>query len=132
LVLGVWYDIGMKLMGRADLYNIFWELKEGLVEKCDSRLLEDGSAVATVDLDGEPLCTKAAERTLLDSGLTGQVNICYKSKQLLASLTTKAFKDIGWDIEGMRAANDRKLWVKPCVYGVAHLRDFKWMLSRMG
>lgn len=126
-----WQDLGIKLLGKPLLFNIFQELERALVDQCDPALLEEGSAVRKVEVAGEPPCLRAARCNLF----TTDKSVCASLESVggqgfRANFTRKTLKAIGWDVEEMLAADNRKVWIKPCLYGVSHLRDFKWLRSR--
>lgn len=127
-----WEAAGIKMLGKPEIYEIFRELERALVNRCGPALLEDGSAIRDVDLAGEPHCTQASQRTLQFSRNQVIVSFKYNSIKLEVNLTPGALRAVGWDVEAMAASNDRndrKIWVKPCIYGVTHLRDFRWLVS---
>jgi hypothetical protein len=44
-----WEDLGVKLLGRPEIFGLFREIERSLVNPCDPALWEDGSAVLEVD-----------------------------------------------------------------------------------
>lgn len=83
-----------------------------------------------VDRPEEPHYLRAAQRTLLMSRTDATIGIIHNGWQLKATFQQSVFGDIGWTLQAMRDQNDRKIWAKPCIYGITHLRDFKWLVSR--
>lgn len=125
-----WKDLGVKLLGKPGVFDIFRELERALVDPCDPTLLEDGSAAQGVDRIEEPDCLRSIERTLLFDRNQVTFSLRHNNRLLVPNLTPGALQDLGWDLEAMRAQDDRRIWVKPCLYGATHLRDFYWLVSR--
>jgi hypothetical protein len=124
--------LDVKLLGKPVIFDIFRELERALVDPCDPTLLEDGSDAHGVDRIEEPDCLRSIERTVLFNRNQVTFSLTHNNRVLTPNLTPGALRDIGWDLDVMRAQDDRTIWVKTCLFGATHLRDFYWLVSRDG
>jgi hypothetical protein len=100
------FSYSLTLIGRTCKSNFLASLVNG----CDPALLEDGSAVRTVEVVGDPPCLRAARRTLSIDGRHVRINFgSLNGSPFMARLVHKHFSDIGWNLDELFAAENCKI-----------------------